>query len=86
MKIPPEESIKNGENIYNNFCKNFGCSEIMTPKTHILIIFSELKRLGEAELLVREMMKEFCNNLTTKEIILKDDYRVYEIQKDYQLL
>jgi hypothetical protein len=86
MKTKEEENIANGEKIYDNFCKNFGASEIMTPRISTLIIFSELKRLGESELLLREMMKEFITNLTDKEITLRENNRVCEVCKDYQLL
>jgi len=58
-----EKTWDKGEKIYDAFCGMFKGFKVLTPRTTTLALFALLEERKENELLLREMMKEFAENL-----------------------
>jgi len=75
-----EKEIEQGEKLYNKFCSLFKDIPTMTPRTFTLQMFARLNERKLFQLLLREMMKEYMQNLDDEEIVMdkKNIYKVAE--------
>ena len=75
-----EKEIEQGEKLYNKFCGLFKDIPTMTPNTFTCQMFARLNERGLFQLLLREMMKEYMQNLDDEEIVInkKDIFKVVQ--------
>ena len=75
-----EKEIAQGEKLYNKFCSLFKDIPTMTPSTFTCQMFARLNERKLFQLLLREMMKEYMQNLDDEEIVMnkKNIYKVVE--------